>query len=405
MIDVFLALILTVATGQLPPREPIKSLSVQGRYVAINDRPTFLVGQMSYEFARGRTTKDIGKILDVMMVPSGMNLVMGDLGVIYWGAWNNVVNVRKGRVELFRPPRYPWKRTGQGQTTWGGPRFDLDQFDPAYFDLLRGRLKLIGERGIVPVVGIFSEHAIDHPLHWRGHPFHPQNNINDLGLPERDAIPEYFENKLALKYQEAYVRKLLETIKDTHFILHPFGEAKRAPTSYFNYWLRLFEEHERKTGRQMLVCISGASDVLDRLANDPAVDLIDVYCYHTVYDGRQVNVPDGDKGIRRTIAEAWEKYHKPVGKLYFNYGYPYADPTSPWADSKTGTQGGGPRTAARDALWTVHNSGGFGIYFKMAWARGRGEYMKSDVWSKYIREFWQTLGSKSAERHEIRVSN
>ena len=86
MIDVFLALILTVATSQLPPREPIKSLSVQGRYVAINDRPTFLVGQMSYEFARGRTTEDIGKILDVMMVPSGMNLVMGDLGVIYWGA-------------------------------------------------------------------------------------------------------------------------------------------------------------------------------------------------------------------------------------------------------------------------------------------------------------------------------
>ena len=52
---------------------------------------------------------------------------------------------------------------------------------------------------------------IDHPLHWRGHPFHPQNNINELGLPERDAIPEYFENKQALKYQEAIRAITVET--------------------------------------------------------------------------------------------------------------------------------------------------------------------------------------------------
>jgi hypothetical protein len=402
MINMFLALVLAVVTGQLPPGEPIKSLSVQGRYVAINGRPTFLVGQMSYEFARGRTTKDVCEILDAMMVPFGMNLIMGDPGVIYWGAWNNLVNVRKGLEESFRPSQYPWKRTGEGQTTWGGPRFDLNQFDPVYFDLLRDRLKIINERGIVPVVGIFSEHAIDHPLHWRGHPFHPQNNINNIGLPERDAIPEYFENEPALKYQEAYVHKLLETIKDAHFILYPFGEAKRAPKAYFNYWLRLFEEHERKTGRRMLVCISGASSVLDQLAKDPAVDLVDVYCYHKVYNGRQVNVPDGEKGIRQTITEAWAKYRKPVGKLYFNYGYPYADPTSPWADSKTGTLGGGTKTAAQDALRAVYDSGGFGIYFKMAWARGRGEYMKPDIWSEYIREFWEALGSKSQKQPDIR---
>ena len=405
MIGVFLAFILTMATGSLPTREPIRSLSVKDRYVTINGRPTFLVGQMSYEFARGRTAKEIGDILDTMMVPFGMNLVMGNLGVIYWGAWNNVVNVRRGKEESFRPPRYPWKRTGPGQTTWGDHRFDLDQFDPVYFDLLCSRLKLMGGRGIVPVVGIFSEHAIDHPLHWRGHPFHPQNNINNLGLPERDAIPEYFENKQALKYQEAYVRKLLETIEDTHFILHPFGEVKRAPASYLNYWLRLFEEHERTTGRPVLVCISGAADVLERHANDPAVDLIDIYCYHTVYDGRLVNVPGGEKGIRQTITEAREKYRKPVGKLYFNYGYPYADPASPWADPKTGTRGGGPKTAARDALWAVYDSGGFAIYFKMAWARGRGAYMKPDIWSEYIRQFWQTVGSKRAGRPEIRVSD
>ena len=395
MLAVLVALTIPLVAGQLSPREPIKSLGVQGRYVTINDRPAFLVGQMSYEFARGRTTEDIRKIFEVMMVPYGMNLVIGDSGVIFWGGWNNLVNVRRGLEKSVRPHDYPWKRTGDGETTFGGPRFDLDQFDQTYFDSLAKRLRLANACGIVPVVGIFSEHAIDHPLHWRGHPFHPENNINNLGLPSREAIPEYFENPLALEYQEAYVCKLLETLKDVHYILSPFGEVKVGSKPYFDHWLRLFAEHERKTGRELLLCVSGRSEVLDILAPHPAVDLIDVYCYHHGrYNGREYNVPDGPRGIRQTIKEAWEKYHKPVGKLYFAYGYPYADPKSPWADPATGTRDGGPKTAARDALWAVHESGGFGIYFKMGWARDRGEYMKPDVWSEYIREFWQTLGLK-----------
>jgi len=384
-------LTVSLAFAQLPPRGPIESLGVHGRSVTINGRPTFLVGQMSYEFAGGRTPDEIREIFKVMMVPYGMNLVVGDSGVIFWGGWNNLVNVRRGLEGSIRPHDYPWKRTGAGVTTFGGPRFDLDQFDQAYFDSLAVRLKLANAYGIVPVVGIFSEHAIDHPLHWRGHPFHPENNINHLGLPSRAAIPEYFENPRALKYQEAYVRKLLDTLHDVHYILSPFGEVRVGSKPYFERWLRLFAEYERKTGRQLLVCISGRSAILDILAPHPAVDLIDVYCYHGGrYDAPEFNVPDGPHGIRQTIETAWERYHKPVGKLYFAYGYPYADSKSPWADPVTGTRDGGPKTAARDALRAVHDSGGFGLYFKMAWARDRGKYMKPDMWSEYIRAFWRT---------------
>lgn len=374
--------------------EPIKSLGVEGRYVTINGQPTFLVGQMSPGFAEGRSPHEICKILDLMMVPYGMNLVQGDQGVIYWGAWNNRENVRKGLEESYRPHQYPWKRTGGGETTFGGPRFNLDQFDQKYFDGFHQQIKLLNERGIVPIVGIFSEHALDHPLHWKGHPFHPKNNINNIGLPENDALPEFFENERALSYQEAYVRKLLSSLKGVHYILSPFGEVNVAPKTYINHWLRLFEKHERETGCELLVCMSGRSEILDVFAPDPVVDLIDIYCYHGGrYDEPEYNIPDGKHGIRRTLEEAWEKYHKPVGKLYFKYGYPYSDPKSPWADPKTGTDGGGPKTAARDALCAVYESGGFGIYFKMAWARDRGRCLKPDSWSEYIKEFRQKLDS------------
>jgi len=388
----FGSLIVALTASQVSPREPIRSLGVQGPHVTVNGRPTFLVGQMGSEFASGRTLEDIARVLDVMMVPYGMNFCdTADFGTIYWGAWNNLVNVRNGSEKEFRPHPYPWKRTGPEETLFGGPRFDLDQLNQAYFDSLRNQLRLYMERGIVPVVSIFSEHAINAPLHWWGHPFHPKNNINNLGLPARDAIPEYFENPRALAYQEAYVRKLLDTLKEGHYILAPFGEMKSAPRPYVEHWLRMFEEYKRKDPGRFLLCISGTNKLLDLYARDPAVDLIDIYCYHGDYDAPEVNVPDGPKGIRQTVKEAREQYRKPVGKLYFKYGYPYVNRNSPWANPVTGTQDGGPPTAARDAMRAVYESGGFGIFFKMAWARDRGAYLKPDSWSDDIRTFMETI--------------
>jgi len=391
MLHTIMLLGLPFLVGHVPDGPGVTSLGVGDRYVIVNERPTFLVGQMSNEFTNGRSLEEIANVIDVMMTPFGMNLIKGDFGVIYWGAWNNVVNVRRGLESSFRPHRYPWTRTGGGSTTFGGPRFDLDSFDQEYFDRLKSIITLFNKRGLVPVVGIFSEHALDHPLHWRGHPFHPENNVNHLGLPTRDAIPEFFDDPLSLNYQRAYVLKLLETLREDHFILSPFGEVNAAPSAYIDRWLRFFEKWEHETGRELLLCISGKSEVLDIFASDPAVDLIDVYCYHGgKYDMPQVNAPDGKMGIRATIKEARRKYRKPVGKLYHKYGYPYTDPASPWADPTTGTEGRGPKTAARDALAAVYESGGFGCFFKMAWSRDRGAYLQPDSWSEDIHQFQKT---------------
>lgn len=379
--------------------EPVKFVEVKGAQILVNGKPTFLVGQMDYNVTTGRTPEAMAEILDVMMVPYGMNLLMARLGIISWGEWNNIVNMERGLEEERIHYRYPYVFTETGQTNFGTHQFDLDRFDESFFNRTRRIIELANERGIVPVVGLFSEHAIDHPLHWRGHPFNPANNVNDLGLPPDRAIPEYFENPKALALQEAYVRRLLSEIDDLAFILEPFGEVNKAPDAYINHWLRLFEQHEAQAGRPMLVCLSGRKAVLDRFAADPAVDLIDVYCYHDgQYDGPDVNRATGEKGVFCTVTEAVRLYKKPVTKLYFKYGYPYADPHSPWADPKTGTQGGGDPVAAREALEAVERAGGAGLYFKMAWSRDRGTAMTPDLWSDYILEFvagcdansWQT---------------
>jgi len=191
------------------------------------------------------------------------------------------------------------------------------------------------------------------------------------------------------------VRKLLDSLDGLAFILRPFGEAKRAPDAYIKHWLDLFEQYKSRSPGKFLVCLTGASSLLDKFAAHPGADLIDIYCYHSGrYDAREVNVPEGTLGIKATLKEAWQKYHKPVGKLYHKYGYPYADPHSPWADPKTGTQGGGPPSAGRQALWAVYEAGGFGCFFKMAWRRDRGAYLQPDAWSEDILEFWQILAQR-----------
>ncbi len=372
--------------------DPVTSLSADGARVLVNGAPTFLVGQMSAKAEQGRSLAELQQIVDVMMLPCGMNLWIGSLGEIDYSAWNSLVNHQRGTEPEPEPLEYPWRRTGDGDTLFGGPRFDLDDWNVGYFATLRARVDLLNASGIVPVVGLFSEHAIDHPLHWRGHPFHPANNVNPLGLPEDDAIPEFFTSPPCLRTQEAYVRRVLATLSGAHYILSPFGEVNAAPDAYLTRWLALFHDWRESTGDEFLVCLSGPREVLDRIAAHPAVDLVDAYCYHDgVYDAPEVNAPDGPLGLTATIREVRERYGKPAGRLYFKYGYPYADATSPWADPATGTDGGGPPEAASDALRAVYEAGGFALFLKMAWRRDRGAYLQPDRWSADIRDFVESI--------------
>jgi len=377
--------------------QPISSVVVTPQYLAVNNRIMFLAGQMDSQITCTASVKELEKILDKMMVPYGMNLLVSNLGVIDWGGWNNLVNSQKGIEKKRAGFEYPWQRTGKGETAFGGAKFDLEKFDDGYFNRLRARVKLMNDKGILPVVGIFSEHGIDAELHWKGHPFHPENNINSLGLPEGEAIPEFFENKKALIYQEQYVRKLIETLSGTFYILYPFGEAGRTPDEFISRYLKMFGEHEKKSGRGLIVCLSGSSKIIEKFAKDSAVDMIDISYYHGGrYDDAELNLPDGELGIRNTILHVREMFDKeqeakPVVKFYFKYGYPHVNAKSAWANKETGTEGGGPANAGNDAMKAVYGSGGAGIFFKMAWARGRGQYMQPDEWSSQIKLFLKEI--------------
>lgn len=100
----------------------------------------------------------------------------------------------------------PWKRSDSPGFAGGGNKFDLTQWNPAYFDRYKQFLAEAGRRGIVVEISLFSSHYGEQQ--WNFSPLNRANNVN-----ETDAIDwkmaETLENGNLLRFQEAYVRKLI----------------------------------------------------------------------------------------------------------------------------------------------------------------------------------------------------
>jgi hypothetical protein len=51
---------------------------------------------------------------------------------------------------------WPWLRTGPGVATDSNPKFDLTQFNQAYFDRLRARVQQLQQNGIYAIIELFD---------------------------------------------------------------------------------------------------------------------------------------------------------------------------------------------------------------------------------------------------------
>ena len=79
-------------------------------------------------------------------------------------------------IKFCRP--HPWKRSGPGIASDGKLKFDLESFDPAYFERLRQRVAKARDRGIYVSVMLFEGWAFQaHRTPGTYHPFRiPLNN-------------------------------------------------------------------------------------------------------------------------------------------------------------------------------------------------------------------------------------
>ena len=118
-----------------------------------------------------------------------------------------------GNYHLNMTPQ-PWVRTGRG--------FDLERFDDAFFQRLRDRVTAAGEAGIYVGVMLFDGwalHLSPPPDHIEGHPFHAGNNVNGVAATSINDLQVLPLESRVRAIQEAYVRKVVDTLHDLPNVL------------------------------------------------------------------------------------------------------------------------------------------------------------------------------------------
>ncbi len=100
----------------------------------------------------------------------------------------------------------PWPRTGPGKAMDGEPIYDLDQWNPEYFDRLHQFLTAASKFGIIVELTVFSNTYADSV--WALNPLRAENNKQKVGKVEWQEYTS-LRNQDLLKRQEAYARKII----------------------------------------------------------------------------------------------------------------------------------------------------------------------------------------------------
>ena len=187
----------------------------------------------------------------------------------------------------------PFARTGPGYATDGFLKFDLDKWDPVYFERLHGFLTEASKRDIIVELTLFSN-AYSDPV-WNLNPFNTKNNTNGIG---NIAWQDYNSMRDAALFerQKAYVRKIVQEasgydnfyfeVCNEPFGDHPGGHASGAEVEAWHDAIRnVIREEEAKLPKKHLIFQdpverSRTDGILDTPVNEKTVDAIDIHDYH-----------------------------------------------------------------------------------------------------------------------------
>ncbi|GAB3181955.1 hypothetical protein [Telluribacter humicola] len=122
---------------------------------------------------------------------------LGDFGIK-----KNTLAPAEGKAIL------PWKRSSTAGYALGGTKFDLDQWDVAYFARLKDFMDEANRNGIIVEICLFSAH---YGAGWNYSPFNPINNVNNTN-EVKSVLVNTLDNGNILAYQEKYVRKMVQEL-------------------------------------------------------------------------------------------------------------------------------------------------------------------------------------------------
>jgi hypothetical protein len=162
---------------------------------------------------------------------------------------------------------YPelYQRTGPGMALDARPKFDLTRFNPEYSKALRSRVQEAHDRGIYVMVMLFHGFSVHNKggnrvNPWPGHPFNAHNNVNGIdgdanGNGEGEEV-HTLQIPAVTRLQEAYVRKVVDTLNDLDVLYEISNESHRGSAEWQYHMIHLIHEYEKLKQKQNPVVMS-----------------------------------------------------------------------------------------------------------------------------------------------------
>ena len=229
-----------------------------GHYFEYNGKPVFLVGLGSW-------------------TPINHN----DFDYVAHNQWYQSYGINYNRITLtstwykdWTKQVFPWNRSTTPGANDGGSKFDLNDWDPVFWDRLNGYLQDCEDRGIIVCIQFFDECSVEKgsTTRWRRYPFNPQNNINNI--PDLDTTDASYSsstgwsksfynvnNSVLMTHQDTYVQKLLDETSQYGNIIYEManeygGEGSTQFPGHFDWpqhWIDFFSAYETANGVQLLL--------------------------------------------------------------------------------------------------------------------------------------------------------
>lgn len=192
---------LLALTAKSVAQEPIRLHPENGHYFLFRGQPTTLIGSSEHYGAVINLDFDYVPYLDAAAA-SGLNVVR-----VFPGTYRETPGSFNIADNTLAPPLartlLPWKRTATGGAGDGGNKFDLNQWEPAYFSRLQAFVTAASQRGIVVEISFFCPFYDD--ALWNISPMKSTNHINGAGAGGR--VNCFQPNNDLLSYQTSLVGK------------------------------------------------------------------------------------------------------------------------------------------------------------------------------------------------------
>lgn len=199
----------------------------------------------------------------------------------------------------------PWARSGQGRAWDGLSKFDLERFNPWFFDRIARFADLAEREGVVLYHKLYLQHwLLESRSHYVDFPWRPVNAVQATGMPDEVPAAEVFwdvSDPVRRDLHRRYIRHTLKTLKGRSNVVIGLDPEYTGPLSFVQFWLDEIAAWEAETGADVRVALEAPKDQMDAILDDPARSrIVDAVGFH-----HWVYRPDGSLfAVRGGLAKA-----------------------------------------------------------------------------------------------------